>query len=570
MRAALSWSRSAGKFELALTLARALEMYWIYTNPSEGMRWYDELLSEAPDVPLPLRAAALLAYGGCANPAGEDALAERAYLESFEAYTALGDRHGVAHLLVRLGSSALYRDDLVAARDFGAQSLTLSREVGETQAEALALWVVGEAEQRLGNPQLGIELFRQSADLAGEIGFMWQRTRMLRRLADWALEHGDPAEARRDLEEALRLSHELGDRISVVFALAGSRASRRRQGELEQRGPALGCGRGRGGDRLASARGTASASASPARCSPSPARRSTGDATRDAASRSTRRSSARSAGRRRDRRAHRPPGGHGDVSVHGRGGLDAAAARARARGVRGRAPGASAGPARRVHAPRRRRGGHAGRRLLRRVPDCGRSGDRRGGGAGRARRRPDQRADGAAPGQTAPRLRGLRGRGRARRRPGRRGRPRRPGAAVGGHPCSRRDRGHRPRRAPAQGFRAGGGDLPARRGPLPAAEDDLEHESPAPRELVPRPRARAGRGRRSRAGRRAARDADGPSTGWVSASTCSRAAATPIRASRRCGRRSSGATSSCPPTSSGCSGRSPSSTAAARWTRSST
>jgi predicted ATPase len=220
MRAAMSWSRSVGKFELALMLARALEMYWIYTNPSEGMRWYDELLSEAPDVSLPLRAAALLAYGGCANPAGEDALAEGAYLESFEVYTALGDRQGVAHLLIRLGSSALYRDDPVAARDFGAQSLALSREIREPRAEALALWVVGEAEQRLGDPGLGVELFRQSADLAGEIGFMWQRTRMLRRLADWALEHGDPAEARRDLEEALRLSHELGDRISVVFTLA--------------------------------------------------------------------------------------------------------------------------------------------------------------------------------------------------------------------------------------------------------------------------------------------------------------------------------------------------------------
>ena len=58
--------------------------------------------------------------------------------------------------------------------------------------------------------------------------------------------------------------------------------------------------------------------------------------------------------------------------------------------------------------------------------------------------------------------------------------------------------------------------------------------------------------------------------GWVSASTCSRAAATPIRASRRCGRRSSGATSSCPATRSGCSRLSRSSTAAARWMRSST
>jgi hypothetical protein len=200
------------------------------------MRWYDDLLSEAGDVPLPLRAAVLLAYGGCANPAGEDALAERAYEESFAAYSALGDRQGVAHLLMRFGSSALYRDDLVAARDFGARSLALSRDLGDPQAEALALWVVGEAEQRLGNPELGVALFRESADLAGEIGFMWQRTRMLRRLADWALEHGDAAEARADLEEALRLSQELGDRISVVFTLARLAGLEAEEGRPERAG----------------------------------------------------------------------------------------------------------------------------------------------------------------------------------------------------------------------------------------------------------------------------------------------------------------------------------------------
>jgi hypothetical protein len=124
----------------------------------------------------------------------------------------------------------------VAAREFGARALALAREVGDPQAESLALWVVGEAEQRLGNPELGIELFRQSADLAGETGFMWQRTRMLRRLADWALEHGDFAEAQRDLEESLRLSQELGDRTSAVFALARLARVEAEQGRLERAG----------------------------------------------------------------------------------------------------------------------------------------------------------------------------------------------------------------------------------------------------------------------------------------------------------------------------------------------
>ena len=58
---------------------------------------------------------------------------------------------------------------------------------------------------------------------------------------------------------------------------------------------------------------------------------------------------------------------HGHLPLHGHRGLDAAAARARRRGLRGGAGRAPARPARRVRAPRRRRGRHAGRRVLRRV-----------------------------------------------------------------------------------------------------------------------------------------------------------------------------------------------------------
>ena len=53
---------------------------------------------------------------------------------------------------------------------------------------------------------------------------------------------------------------------------------------------------------------------------------------------------------------------------------------------------------------------------------------------------------------------------------------------------SSRARADRPRRAPPQGHRRAGIDLPARRRRLPAAEDDLQHEPAAARELVRRPR----------------------------------------------------------------------------------
>jgi predicted ATPase len=236
VRGAMSWSQSVGDLALACRIAVALEMYWIYTNPLEGMRSCASLVEEATDVPLELRAALLRAYGGIANPAGDDALAERLYEQSLQGYEAIGDRWGIAELLMRLGSSAMYRGDFDRARELGLRSLALSQEDGYRGVESLALWVVGEAEWRLGNAEHGVPLIAQSAALAGEIGFAWQRTRMLRRLADWAVEHGDPEEAKRDLEESLRLSHELGDRISVVFALARLARVEAEQGRIEQAG----------------------------------------------------------------------------------------------------------------------------------------------------------------------------------------------------------------------------------------------------------------------------------------------------------------------------------------------
>ena len=225
-RTALTWAGSAQRHELALRTATALEMFWIYTNPPEGVRWLQRLLEAADDIPAKLRADALSVCGSAANPAGDDVLAEAMYEQSLAIYRAVDDRCGIADLLMRLGHSALYRDDLERARSLAAQSLEICRDRNDpateslSATEALSLGLLGETECRLGNEDYGMELIAQSADLAGREGFKWQRTRMLRRLADRAVEHDDVDGATTLLQESLRLSQELGDRISVVFALA--------------------------------------------------------------------------------------------------------------------------------------------------------------------------------------------------------------------------------------------------------------------------------------------------------------------------------------------------------------
>ena len=59
---------------------------------------------------------------------------------------------------------------------------------------------------------------------------------MLRRLADWALEQGDLEAATGAVKESLRLSREIGDRISIVFALARLARLAAEGGELVQAG----------------------------------------------------------------------------------------------------------------------------------------------------------------------------------------------------------------------------------------------------------------------------------------------------------------------------------------------
>jgi len=109
-RAALDWWFETDPTR-GLELATGLEMLWTTADPAEGMRWFEALLDKAGDAPLELRARALLAYASAAHPAGDDALPERLYQESLEAFRQVGDDRGVAILLFRLGNNAFYRGE---------------------------------------------------------------------------------------------------------------------------------------------------------------------------------------------------------------------------------------------------------------------------------------------------------------------------------------------------------------------------------------------------------------------------------------------------------------------------
>ncbi|MFN2470791.1 MAG: NB-ARC domain-containing protein [Gaiellaceae bacterium] len=249
LRAALEWSVETRNFEFGLRLATALESYWSVV-PHDGMRWFEELLAGAPDAPLELRARALRAYGGAANPGGDDALAERLYQASRGAFLAVGDEGAAVHLVMRLGHSALYRGDTERARELAESSLAGARAHGDLMTESQALGLLGELEYGDAEHETGLQLLERSAALAGEIGFTWWRTAMLGKLVDRKLELGMLDAAAGHAREALTLASTQDDRQRILRGLArlarieAERGNTHRAGRLwgvieaeEERGP---------------------------------------------------------------------------------------------------------------------------------------------------------------------------------------------------------------------------------------------------------------------------------------------------------------------------------------------
>ena len=109
VRAALTWTLTSGSIELGLKLASAMDMFWTAHDPREGIRWFAALLEDrrAEGVALELRARALRGYGSGFALSGDHEAAERLWEQSLALFEQLGDEHGRAALLLRLGNLAM-------------------------------------------------------------------------------------------------------------------------------------------------------------------------------------------------------------------------------------------------------------------------------------------------------------------------------------------------------------------------------------------------------------------------------------------------------------------------------
>ena len=242
LRAAIDWAADVDP-ELALSIAVALENFWVTNNPTEGRRRLRDLLERAPGAPPRLRAQALRALGGSSQIAGDIAEAEIVYKESERLFLDADDELGAAILRYRFATTVAQRGNVRAARGLVEMSLEEFSALGYDGGRCQALGTLGALHLRSGDRERGEQLLEQAAALASEIGFIWWAAGSHSDLARSALRAGELERAAAAARRALELHHLAC--LAECAARAGrvERAGRLRgilQAEQERRPPGPG------------------------------------------------------------------------------------------------------------------------------------------------------------------------------------------------------------------------------------------------------------------------------------------------------------------------------------------
>jgi predicted ATPase/class 3 adenylate cyclase len=221
IRGALAWAIGSGSVALGVSIATAMEQFWVLDDPREGMRWFAALLEQPEGAagPLELRAHALRAYGSSTDIAGDNAAAERLYEQSLALFDQLADEHGRAVLLHRLGISAMRRGELDRARELIEASDEIHARAGDRWGQAQTIGTLGAIARDAGDDSRAFELIGRSAALAHDVHVPWWESGMLAELASVSLNAGRIDEAESTARQSLALAGELRDRSGLVFGV---------------------------------------------------------------------------------------------------------------------------------------------------------------------------------------------------------------------------------------------------------------------------------------------------------------------------------------------------------------
>jgi predicted ATPase len=222
LRAALERSLDRAEPELATRLFVALHDFWIRMDYLvEGRRWAERILSDVSAVSPRLRGRAFYVAAQLAFFTDDVAAAGALYARSLEVAREHGDEPEVAWLLIRLASVDSARGDLLTARSKLEESLRVCRTTGDERSIGVALQYLGEVERDLGNTDRAKRLLVESVELLRTHGTAARLGAALHSLGDVLLDEKAFEEATAHYRESLQLAHELGSNRDTAYCLAG-------------------------------------------------------------------------------------------------------------------------------------------------------------------------------------------------------------------------------------------------------------------------------------------------------------------------------------------------------------
>ncbi|MCW3100975.1 MAG: putative ATPase [Chthonomonadaceae bacterium] len=226
MRAALMSCRTdEGGADAGLRLSVGLFNFWIRRGyVVEGCAWLEAMLSRSETgsslASLPRRRA-LNCAGHMMYRQGENTRSTALFEQSLALCTEAGDKRGMAHALLHLGSIAfrVHGDTERSSAQFD-ECLSLYREVGDKPGMASAQWNLVILVSRQGDLDRASVLCEETLSLFRELGDKGGESLALSTWGDVAFFQGDDERAISLYEESLALSSESGNKMCRAPILA--------------------------------------------------------------------------------------------------------------------------------------------------------------------------------------------------------------------------------------------------------------------------------------------------------------------------------------------------------------
>ena len=222
LRAALAWLGNAGDTGSVVRLAGAVFLFWyVHDDLREGLSWLEQTTADADEIPVAVRARALLGAGMLAHYMADDLRAVPWLESSLALYRTVDDQWGMAFGLLILGIAAEDSGEYTVAAAYFSESLTYARAVDNPVITGLLLLHLGIVAWGQGDLARAREFATRALDVQRTAdGLIYAGSESIGFLGLLACEQGDLPQSIELQRESLILELESGYNEMVAVNLA--------------------------------------------------------------------------------------------------------------------------------------------------------------------------------------------------------------------------------------------------------------------------------------------------------------------------------------------------------------